>query len=336
MFKQASEGIIYKSRDFISMTVREIRKNPFTGEWVIFSEIRQERPDRDKAFCPLCTGSEEVPSFTKPLRISNKYPALSSEVEYKKYKHGEFLEKMTGHGNCELLVYTDKHQSKFIDMPTEEINQIFEKWIQATKELAKGSSIKYVLPFENYGTDVGATLIHPHGQIYAFPFIPNLLKKEFDTIVEYKKKKNQCMICNYIDQEQAKDERIIYQNQHLTALIPYFAKYAYDVRIYPQRHVSYLHQCTRIEMVEMTEVILKLIRALNQILEMEISYSLSLHQGPVNTPDSMASHMYFKLHTPQRNTQSRKLLGAVETSGDTYINGILPETAAAQLKDILM
>ena len=318
------------------MTVREIRKNPFTGEWVIYSEIRQERPDRDKSYCPLCTGSDEVPSFTKPLRISNKYPALDSEVEFKKYKHGEFLERMTGHGICELLVYTDKHQSKFINMPTEEINQIFEKWIQATKELANDSSIKYVLPFENYGTDVGATLIHPHGQIYAFPFIPNLLKKEFDAIVEYKKNKNQCMICNYLDQEQAKDERIIYQNQHLVALIPYFAKYAYDVQIYPKRHVSYLHQCTRIEMVEMIEIILKLIRALNQILETEISYSLSLHQGPVNTKDSMSAHMYFKLHTPQRNTQSKKLLGAVETSGETFINGTLPETAVARIKNIIM
>ena len=69
---------------------------------------------------------------------------------------------------------------------------------------------------------------------------------------------------------------------------------------------------------------------------MEISYSLSLHQGPVNTKDSMASHMYFKLHTPQRNPQSKKLLGAVETSGETFINGILPETAVARLKNILM
>ncbi len=325
-----------ENRDFISMTIREIRKNPFTGEWVIFSEVRQERPDRDKDFCPLCTGSEEVPTFTKPLRISNKYPALDSELEFKKYKHGDFWEKMTGHGNCELLVYTDKHQSKFIDMPIEEINQIFETWIQATKELAKDTSIKYVLPFENYGTDVGATLIHPHGQIYAFPFIPNHLKKEFDTIVEYKKKKNQCMVCNYVDQELAKDERIILQNQHLVVLIPYSAKYAYDIHIYPQRHVSYLHQCTRIEMVEMMDAILKLIRALNQLFAKEISYSLSLHQGPVNTKESMASHMYFKLHTPQRNIKSKKLLGAVETCGETFINGLLPETAVARLKNIIL
>ena len=249
------------------MTTREIRRNPFTGEWIIYSEIRQERPDREKVFCPLCTGSEEVPTFAKPTRIPNKYPALSTDIEFKKYKLGDFHEKMNGYGNCELLVYTDIHNAKFIDLSVEEIKKILETWIQATKTLSQDTSIKYILPFENYGINVGASLIHPHGQIYAFPFIPNGIKSEFDTIVAYRKKNNHCMICGYLEQEQVKAERIIFENQHVIALIPYFAKYAYDAIIYPRRHISYLHQCTRIEMDAMIAVVIETIKAMNEILE---------------------------------------------------------------------
>ncbi len=318
------------------MTVRELRKNPFTGEIVIFSEIRQERPDRDRSICPLCPGSEEVPNFTKPVRISNKYPALSQDLEYKKYKKDSFYEKSPGYGVCELVVYTDKHVSKFSELSLDESMKIFETWMQATKQLGSNKTIKYILPFENYGDEVGATLLHPHGQIYAFPFIPDYMEKELDAILKYQKENRSCMFCDLLSIEQEKKERIIFEDENIIALIPYYAKYAYDVFIYPKRHISFLHQCTRSEMVSMLSFFPTLIKSLNKLFEKEISYSLSLHQGPVNSQGSTSYHMYFKMHTPQRNKNSSKLLGAVETSTNTFINGTLPETAAAQLQKLLL
>ncbi|NPD88562.1 MAG: galactose-1-phosphate uridylyltransferase [Asgard group archaeon] len=318
------------------MSVREIRKNPFTGEVVIFSEIRQDRPDRDSSKCPLCSGSEEVPTFTKPLRISNKFPALSKDVEYKKYKKDSFYEKTSGYGCCELVVYTDMHNSKFIELLVDESMGILEAWMQATKQLGSNKNLKYILPFENYGEEVGATLLHPHGQIYAFPFIPDYMKREMKTILEYRKNHNKCMMCDYLATEQEGKDRIIYEDENIVVLIPYFAKYSYDLFIYLKRHISFLHQCTRSEMVSMLSFFPIAIKALNKLFEKEVSYSLSLHQGPINSEGSTAFHMYFKLHTPQRNKKSIKLLGAVETSTNTFINGTLPETAAAQLRKLML
>jgi UDPglucose--hexose-1-phosphate uridylyltransferase len=315
------------------MTVREIRKNPFTGEWIIFSEIRQERPDRDKSKCPLCTGSEEVPEFTKPFRIANKFPAMSRDSDFRKYKTDDFFEKMTAYGECELVVYTDNHLSKFIDLTQDESMQILEVWMYATKELSSDKSIKYILPFENLGDEVGATIIHPHGQIYAFPVVPNRIALELNSIVNYYKDKNSCMVCDYLSTEQQKNERLIYEDDSIIALVPYFAEYAYDVYIYPKRHVSFLHQCTRSEIQSVLNFVPQTIEALNKIFEKEISYSFSLHQGPVNTKGSNSYHMYYKIHTPQRNKDSRKLLGAVETSTGTFINGILPKTAASSIRN---
>ncbi len=315
------------------MSQREIRKNPFTDEWIIYSEARQARPDRKKDSCPLCSGSPEVPEFTEPIRIPNKFPALEIGKEPKKISSGEFQIKMSNYGRCDIVVYTNEHNFKFIDLSDEEIFQIFQTWISATKEFNLDKNIKYILPFENYGEDVGATLIHPHGQIYGFPVIPNLVEKEFDSIKQFKEKNNSCMVCNYIEEEKEKEERIIFHDINLVALVPYFARHAFDVFVYPNRHVNFLHQCTRSEMNSFVSTIKQTITSLNSIFEKEISYSLSLHQSPLNTQGSNMFHLYFKLHTPQRNIKSLKLLGAVETSTMTYINGMLPEIAANKIRE---
>ncbi len=314
------------------MTVREIRKNPFTNEWIIYSETRQSRPDREEGFCPLCTGSEEVPNFNKPLRIPNKFPALSLEEESKKSTKGAFQMKIGGYGKCELLIYTDIHNAKFVNLADDEIILIFEKWMEATKEYGSNKEIKYILPFENYGSEVGATLIHPHGQMYAYPFVPNSIQSEFESINLYREKNNNCMVCDFLSSEIELEKRIVHQDESIVSLIPFFARYAYDVFIYPKRHVNFLHQCTRAEFHSLITCIRKSILALNDVFEKEVSYSLSLHQAPMNIKGTSNYHLYFKIHTPQRNLKSQKLLGAVETSTMTYINGTLPETAAANLK----
>ncbi|OLS33112.1 MAG: Galactose-1-phosphate uridylyltransferase [Candidatus Heimdallarchaeota archaeon AB_125] len=315
------------------MSHKEIRKNPFTNEWIIYSEARQARPDRKEDFCPLCSGSPEVPEFIEPIRIPNKFPALEIGNDPKKISSGEFRTKMSNYGKCELVVYTNIHDAKFIDLSNEEIFQIFQKWMEATKEYSLDKNIKYILPFENYGEDVGATLIHPHGQIYGFPMIPKEIEKELDAVKQFNKKNNSCMFCNYIEEEQERDERIVFQDNNLIALIPYFARHAYDVFVYPKRHVNFLHQCTRTEMDSFISTIKQIIVSLNNVFEKDVSYSLSLHQSPLNTQGSNMFHLYFKIHTPQRNTKSLKLLGAVETSTKTYINGMLPETAANILRE---
>lgn len=313
-----------------------IRKNPFTDEWIIYSSSRQIRPDRAKDYCPFCEGGEEYSDFSKPKVILNKYPALNSSIDFKYYRLGKFMEQKTGFGYCKMVVYTDIHDTKFVELGVDKALEIFETWIQATNQLKSDENIKYILPFENYGSDVGATLIHPHGQIYGFPFIPNNISKEFEKIVKYKQREKSCMVCDYIYEELKKPERIVYEDEYAVIIVPFFAQYAYDIYIYPKRHVSFLSQTTRLERTTLADFLLKSIKALNILFGKNVSYSLSLHQAPVNTKQSLTYHLYFKIHTPQRNEKSLKLLGAVETSTGMFINGTLPEEAAAQLRKIMI
>ncbi|MHA1686957.1 MAG: galactose-1-phosphate uridylyltransferase [Candidatus Heimdallarchaeaceae archaeon] len=313
----------------------EIRKNPFTGDWIIYSQSRQKRPDRDDDYCPFCAGGEDYNDFSKPKVIPNKYPALDPEVNFHAYRLGPFLEKQTGFGHCQIVVYTQVHNTKFYKLDHEKVLEIFQTWIKATRELKKQQNIQYVLPFENYGAEVGATLLHPHGQLYGFPFIPNEINKEFAKLVEYKHKTGKCMTCVYLAEEQKRKERIIYEDDFILILVPFFAKYAYDIFIYPKRHVSFLEQTTQREKESLAIHLLKAINALNKLFGKEVSYSMSLHQAPINVKHTIVFHLYFKIHTPQRSKESLKLLGAVETSTNTYINGVFPEDAASELRKIL-
>lgn len=318
------------------MTKREIRRNPFTGEWIIYSESRQTRPDREEKICPLCLGSEEVPSFHKPFRLPNKYPSLYSEGDSRIKKNGDFFEKTDSYGFCELVVYTDEHNGRFYKLPIESIMDIFQAWNQATKEYSTKENINYVLPFENYGIDVGASLIHPHGQIYAFSIVPEKINKEIERIIDYQKKNNECMSCTYIRTEIEQKERIIFEDDNLIVLIPYYARYAYDIYIYPKRHMNFLFQATQRELESFAQILRALIITLNTYFNKEISYSLSLIQAPLKKADKASFHMYFKLHTPQRNEKSLKILGAVESTLDFFINGTFPETAVENIRKNLI
>ena len=205
------------------MSNSEMRLNPFTDEWIIYSPSRQQRPDRNTSKCPFCEGSEEVPEFKNPLRLNNKFPSLSLEESPIQYSMDELHVKRGAYGKCEIVIYTSKHNAKFTEMDSDNIMKIFETWMQATRDLAKNENINYILPFENYGSDVGASIIHPHGQIYALPFVPPIIQKELTIYSEYHHKYKKCVMCDYLEYEHRSKERIILEDNFCTALIPYFA-----------------------------------------------------------------------------------------------------------------
>ncbi|MHA1302832.1 MAG: galactose-1-phosphate uridylyltransferase [Candidatus Heimdallarchaeaceae archaeon] len=317
------------------MNNNEMRYNPFLEEWVIYSPSRQKRPDRDTTKCPFCEGSTEVPSFEGPMRIANKFPALSLEAGLVQYSLDELHIKRGAFGVCEVLIYSAEHEKKFTDLTENEILAIFSKWTKATKELSKHQAIKYILPFENYGEDVGASITHPHGQIYAFPFVPKIIENELRHYKEYFEKKKSCFMCDYVRYELKVKDRVVYSDDYIVALVPYYAQYAYDIYIYPKRCYGLLSQSTRKELEAFASFLPQAIKALNSIFGKEVSYSLSLHQSPLNVQQIRPYHLYFKLHTPQRNKQSLKILGAVESSLGIFLNGMLPEAAAKEIRQAI-
>ncbi|MHA1204295.1 MAG: galactose-1-phosphate uridylyltransferase, partial [Candidatus Heimdallarchaeaceae archaeon] len=218
------------------MTENELRYNYFFDEWIIYAPKRQRRPDRKKDYCPFCKGSDEIgANINEPIRLDNKFPSLSLDEDFWVKEEDTLHKSRSAYGKCEILVYSAEHNKKFHELKVDEILSIFEKWIEATKQLTKDEKIKYVLPFENFGQDVGASIVHPHGQIYAFSFVPHTIRNELGKIKEFISKEKTCMTCKYLDFEKKISSRIVFENQFLIAVVPYSARYAYDLYIYPKR-----------------------------------------------------------------------------------------------------
>ncbi|RLG10921.1 galactose-1-phosphate uridylyltransferase, partial [Candidatus Pacearchaeota archaeon] len=225
--------------------------------------------------------------------MDNKFPSLSLEVDYWSKEEDQLYKSKSAYGKCEVLVYSADHNIKFHELKVDEILSIFEKWIEATKQLKEDKKIKYILPFENFGKDVGASILHPHGQIYAFSFVPHTVQNELRKIEDFFKKENACMICKYLEIEKKTDLRVVFENEFVIAVVPFSAQYAYDLYIYPKRCYSQLEESRQEELVSFANLLPKLVKSLFVIFGKEVSYSLSLHQKVFNFPESPnIYHMY--------------------------------------------
>lgn len=183
----------------------ELRWNPVLEEWVITATHRQDRTFLPpKNFCPLCPTKKgkfptEIPSEDYEIAVfENKFPSLQRNAPEPKVKGDELYKVKKAKGICEVIVYTPKHNTTLTGQPLDEIYKLIKVWKDRYKELGSLRYIKYVFIFENKGEIIGVTLHHPHGQIYAFSYIPPKIAKELSSSRKYYNKNRKCLFCDII------------------------------------------------------------------------------------------------------------------------------------------
>ena len=202
----------------------ELRWDPTTSEWIIVSGERRKRPLLPERSCPFCPGSEEIPKTDwTVLCLTNKFPSLRVDSPVPDIKCDKLYRCKPSIGVCEVVVYTPKHDASFADLSVENIKGIIGLWAQRFRELGDRDYIKYVFIFENKGREIGVTLDHPHGQIYGFPFIPPLIKKELESCKKYWKRNKNCLFCEIIEKEEKDALRIVCENEGFVCFLPFFA-----------------------------------------------------------------------------------------------------------------
>jgi len=210
----------------------ELRWNPILKQWVIIATHRQNRTFKPpKNYCPLCPTKKdgfptEVPAEDYDIVVfENKFPSLHSEAPGLATTNSEFFKFAKAQGICEVILFTSDHDGIMSKKPLSRFIKLVKVWKDRYQELGNKDFIDYVFIFENKGEEVGVTLHHPHGQIYAYPFIPPIIKQELDSSQEYLKKTEECLFCKVLDEEKRDGRRIIVANDCFTALIPFFARY---------------------------------------------------------------------------------------------------------------
>jgi len=317
----------------------EIRYDPIKRKKVAYATLRQGRtfhPPKD--FCPLCPSKEgksstEIPDKDYDIVVfENRFPTFSPNAPEK--TGDNFYKKYSSKGICEVVCYTSHHSSFIEDLPTSKIEKLILVWIDRYKTLSKNDYIKYILIFENKGKEIGVTLSHPHGQIYAFSYIPPIPEAELESSRLFFNKNRSCLHCKIIDREISEKIRIVIENDYFIGFIPYYASWPYEVHVYSKNHYQNLTFLKDKEVSSLAAVLKGIILKYNALFGMRMAYVMVIHQSPVNQGNYSYYHFHFEFYPPYRTSEKLKYIAGCELGAGTFINDTLPEEKAKELNRI--
>lgn len=300
-----------------------------------------------KDYCPLCPTKDnkiitEIPESDYDIVVfENKFPTFDKNPD--KLDVGEAnkedffsFSKKKSKGICEVICYTSNHDLFLEDMPVKRISNLIRVWQDRYFELGKKSFIKYVFIFENKGKEIGVTLSHPHGQIYAFPYIPPIALEELRSSKKFYRKNKKCLHCEIIKKELEDKERIVIENKDFIAFIPFYARWPYEVHIYCLRHLGSLCELYDREVTSLSKIIKELVNRYNKLFNFRMPYVMIIHQKPTDNKNYDYYHFHFEFYPPYRTKNKLKYLAGCELGAGTFINDTLPEEKAAELKSIIL
>lgn len=317
----------------------ELRWNPVLGEWVITATHRQDRtflPPRD--YCPLCpTVSGRAPteidrSAFEIAVFENKFPSLRLAPGEPSIRGTDLHPVRPAVGACEVVVYTPRHDATLADASVEHLDRLIAVWASRTVELGASPDVDCVFVFENKGEAIGVTLHHPHGQIYAYPYVPPVIDREAVEARRHVREHGSCLWCRDQREELADGRRIVLEHESWVAGVPFAARWPFELHLVPRRHVGWLHELDRAERRGLAEVLRSVLRGYDALFGFSLPYIMAVHQRPTDGADRDAYHLHIEFYPPNRTESKLKYLAGSETGAGAFINDTLPEETALRLR----
>jgi UDPglucose--hexose-1-phosphate uridylyltransferase len=317
----------------------ELRWNPLLGEWVATATNRQGRtflPPAD--FCPLCPTSPggfptEVPEESYDIVVfENRFPSLRPAPPEPAVAASDLYPVRPAAGQCEVIVYTPRHESTLAGESVEQIHKLVRVWVDRFRELGEEAHADYVFIFENKGEAIGVTLHHPHGQIYAYPFVPPRVARELEESLTHRERTGRCLVCDITSEERGDGRRVVAENESFVAVIPFFARYPYEVHVYPLRHLQALTDMREVELRDLASVLKAVISAYDRLFDISFPYMMVLHQRPTDGGSYEHYHFHVEFYPPLRTQAKLKFLAGSEMGAGLFINDTLAEEKAAELR----
>ncbi|WP_330339501.1 galactose-1-phosphate uridylyltransferase [Streptomyces sp. NBC_00557] len=313
-------------------TTSEIRRDVLLGDSVAVASHRQGRtyhPPADE--CPLCPTRDgrlsEIPDSSYDVVVfENRFPSLTGDS-----------------GRCEVVCFTSDHDASFADLSVEQARLVLDAWTDRTSELSHLPSVEQVFCFENRGAEIGVTLGHPHGQIYAYPFTTPRTALMLRSLAAHKEATGGGNLFDAVLEQERAGERVVLEGEHWTAFVPYAAHWPYEVHLYPKRRVPDLLALDEAARTEFPQVYLELLKRFDRIFgegEPPTPYIAAWHQAPFGaleefdgvTRDDFALHL--ELFTIRRTSGKLKFLAGSESGMNVFINDVPPERAAERLREV--
>ena len=329
----------------------QARWDPLLGEWVIIASHRQDRtfqPAADQ--CPLCPSTAEslteVPAPDYEVVVfENRFPTLGAQhsddpgngpgrkaAEVPTAGPDTLLASRPAVGRCEVVCFSPCHDASFADLSAAQAATVMAAWVDRSIELGRLDGVEQVYCFENRGAEIGVTLSHPHGQIYAYPYVTPRTDRMLQACAGYLGRTGRNLFDDILAAEQADSARIVLQGSHWTAFVPYAAHWPYEVHLYPRRRVPDLVALEEAARAEFCELYLDLLGRFDRLFGKPAPYISAWHQAPVRHRDDFALHL--ELYTIRRAPDKLKYLAGSESGMGAFANDVIPENAAQRLREL--
>ncbi|MBN1119474.1 MAG: UDP-glucose--hexose-1-phosphate uridylyltransferase [Anaerolineae bacterium] len=326
------------------------RLNPLTGEWVLVSPHRAKRPWQGQVEklppdirlvhdpdCYLCPGNERVggvrnPAYESTYVFTNDFQALLPEkVEPPEPIH-PLLRLEPVDGTCRVICFSPRHDLTLPEMPAADIRKVVDVWAEQTAEL--GERYRWVQVFQNKGAMMGASNMHPHGQIWAGSAVPNEPAKENRQQHQYYEVNGSPLLVDYADLEAREAERIVVKNDEWLAVVPYWAIWPFETIVLPRRHVRRLPDLDRDQRDAIADLLKRLLTRYDNLFETAFPYSMGWHGAPFDGEANDHWQLHAHFYPPLlRSATVRKFLVGYEMLAEAQ-RDLTAEQAAQRLRDL--
>ncbi len=318
----------------------ELRRHPFLNQWVITATHRQDRTFHPPAgYCPLCPTQPggfptEIPEADYDIAVfENKFPSLRPNPDAPAIEGTDIMPVMPAGGACEVVCYTSKHEGTFAELPFSQVQKLTKVWQERFIELAARPEVEYIFMFENKGDVIGVTLSHPHGQIYAYPFIPPTAQIQLDAEKTHFTKTGRTLHEDWLADEVADGRRIVWENDSFVLVLPFFARYPYELHIAPKQPVGSVAEMDDKMLDDLAEALLLTTRKLDGVFGFSMPYIMAMKQRPT-IPGCESSVFRVEFYPPYRTAEKLKYLAGSEAGMGAFINDTLPEVKAEEVRAI--
>lgn len=317
----------------------ELRWHPLLGQWVITATHRQERmflPPRD--YCPLCPTrpnelETEVPASDYDIVVfENRFPSLQPEPPEPAVEGTTLMQVRPAAGVCEVVLFASDHDETLAGADLSRLRHLIAVWAERTMDLGRRPGIEYVFVFENKGQVIGVTISHPHGQIYAYPFVPPSIATEVGQYRGHHERTGRCLGCDLLVAELKDRRRVVAETESWVAVVPFYARWPYEVHLTPRRHLGWLHELGQSEVADLARLLKTVLCKYDRLFGFSLPYVMAIHQRPVGPAADATYHLHVEFYPPNRTESKLKYPAGSEMGAGTFINDTLPEETALRLR----
>ena len=315
-----------------------LRWHPLRGEWVTYAAFRQNRtflpppeynplaPTRDPA------APTEVPDGDWDVAVfDNRLPSLGGPVSD---PPESIVPTAPAAGHCEVVVFSRDPSRPLGALPLSHVELLLDVWADRSRRLAARGDVAWVLPFENRGAEVGVTLHHPHGQIYAYPVVPPVPARMQQQAVEHLARHGRGPLESLIADEQRAGARMLYDGPHAVAFVPVCARYPYEVWVAPRTAVAHFGDLSPAQRADLARALQTVLRKYDGLWQRPLPYLMAWYQAPTDGRAHPEWHLHAEFYPPYRTRDRLKYLAGTELAAGFFAMDALPEDKARELQAV--